>query len=90
MQKISQEIIEQVLKEIEEEVNITKIARILGRNVSTIWFKISGNRKWDVETWLRVLNVLGIMRYKNGKIIIDCKLTPGVEKKFRENYKRYF
>ena len=90
MQKLSQEIVVKALEDIEDEVNITRLARILGRNVSTVWFKVSGNRKWDVETWLTTLNAIGLMRYEKGKIIIECELPNGWEAKFRENFRRYF
>ncbi len=88
--KLSHEIIEKALASIEDEVNVTRIANLLNRNISTIWFKVSGNRKWDVENWLLLLNIIGKLRYEKGKLIIECDLPPSWEQKLRENYRRYF
>jgi hypothetical protein len=88
-QKISQHMIEYVLGSIDHDVNISELSRILGIHSSTLWFKISGKRKWDVENWLDLLCVTGNMKAEEGKIIIKSHLPKPHVERFKSIHKRY-
>ena len=88
-QKISQHMIEYALGSIPHDVNITQISRMLDINTSTLWFKVAGNRKWDVETWLDLLCALGMMKAEKGKIIIKTNIPDNHIKRFKSLYKQY-
>jgi hypothetical protein len=88
-QKISQHMVEYALGSIDHDVNITEIARLLGKNTSTLWFKVAGQRKWDVETWLELLCVTGNMKIQNGKIIINTHIPGPHVERFKKLHKQY-
>lgn len=88
-QKISQHMVEYSLGSIPHDVNITEIARILEINTSTLWFKIAGERRWDVETWLDLLCALGAMKVEKGKIIIKTDIPDNHVDRFKKLHKRY-
>ena len=88
-QKISQHMIEYALGSIPHDVNITEMSRMLEINTSTLWFKVAGNRRWDVETWLDLLCALGQMKAEKGKIIIKTHIPDNHVERFKNLYKRY-
>jgi hypothetical protein len=88
-QKISQHMVEYALGSIDHDVNITEVSRILDINTSTLWFKISGARKWDVETWLDLLCVTGNMKINKGKIVIETNVPAAHIERFKKLHKRY-
>ena len=81
--------IEYALGSIPHDVNITEISRTLDINTSTLWFKVAGERKWDVETWLDLLCALGVMKVDNGKITIKTNIPDSHVRRFKNLYKRY-
>ena len=81
--------IEYALGSIPHDVNITAISRMLEINTSTLWFKVAGNRRWDVETWLDLLSALGVMKVEDGKITIRTHIPDNHIKRFKELYKQY-
>jgi hypothetical protein len=88
-QKISQHMIEFALGSIDHDVNITQLSRMLGINTSTLWFKISGKRKWDVESWLDLLCATGNMKIEKGKIVIKTNIPEAHVERFKSIHKRY-
>ena len=88
-QKISQHMIEYALGSIPHDVNITEISRTLEMNTSTLWFKVAGSRRWDVETWLDLLCALGHMKVESGKITIKTHIPENHVERFRKLYKQY-
>jgi hypothetical protein len=88
-QKISQHIIEYTLGSVPHDVNITEISRQLGMNTSTLWFKVAGSRKWDVETWLDLLCVMGALKVEEGKITIRTHIPDSHIARFKKLYKKY-
>ncbi len=89
VQKISQHMVEFALGSISHDVNITEISRILNINTSTLWFKVSGSRKWDVETWLDLLCVTGAMKIEKGKIVIKTHIPDAHIARFKKLHKKY-
>lgn len=87
--KISQHIVEYALGSIPHDVNIAELARILELNTSTLWFKVAGNRRWDVETWLYLLCAMGVMKAEKGKITIKTHIPDNHLEKFKKIHKKY-
>ena len=81
--------IEFALGSIDHDVNITEISRIMDINTSTLWFKVSGSRKWDVESWLDILCVTGALKVERGKIVISTHIPDAHLNRFKKLHKRY-
>lgn len=74
--------IEEALNLFEADINISKLSKAIGMNISTMWFKIAGRRKWDVETWLMVLYILGMAEIEHDVIRINFHINKSRLDKF--------
>jgi len=81
--------VEYALGSIPHDVNITHLSNTLGINTSTLWFKVAGNRRWDVETWLDLLCALGYLKAEKGKLVIKTHIPENQMERFRKLYKQY-
>jgi hypothetical protein len=88
-QKISQHMVEFALGSITHDVNITEISRLLNLNTSTLWFKVAGDRRWDVETWLDLLCVTGALKADKGKIVIKSHVPDSHVERFKRLHNIY-
>jgi len=80
-------VITRIMEDTGFEINITKLAHIMKKPVPSIWNKVTHRRKWDAETWLQTLWVLGYARYvqndlTDGHINIKVPLTKHEIAKF--------
>ncbi len=58
-------IINRVMEHTGHEINVTRLSAAMKKPVPSVWNKVAHKRRWDAETWLQVLWVLGYADYSN-------------------------
>lgn len=69
-------IMNRIFEGTEHEVNIAKLSRAMRRPTPSIWNKISHKRRWDFQTFIEVLWVMGYGEYRNNRIQLKVPLEP--------------
>lgn len=69
-------IMNRLFEGMQAEVNIAKLSRAMNRPVPSIWNKIAHKRRWDAQTFLEALWVMGYAEYRNKKIQLKVPLDP--------------
>ena len=86
---LAQVIVEHCLNKLEKDLNILQLSNALKMVNSTLWFKLAGKRKWDVETWITVLYIADACRIRDGKIVIMCPLPDHVRRRMIKAKEEY-
>ena len=78
--RLPNKIITRVMESTGYEINVSKLAEKMKRPIPSVWNKVAHMRRWDVETWLETLWVLGYARYvqsdvNGGQIVIRVPLS---------------
>lgn len=77
--KIMKEAFDSFIKRKKSVVNITFMSRVTGTAKTSLWFYISGMRKWNVESWFRCLACLGMVEVLEDGIKIKTRHTEDIK-----------
>lgn len=77
-------IITRVMDKSGHEINVSRLAQQINKPVPSVWNKVSHRRRWDAETWLQTLFVLGYAKTdKQGRIVISANISNFEANKLR-------
>lgn len=55
----------------QKSVNLSKVSKILGVRVATLWTYHHGRARWTADLWLKSLILIGAAKLENDKLVID-------------------
>lgn len=55
----------------QKSVNLSKVSKILGVRVATLWTYHHGRARWTADLWLKSLILIGAAKLDNDKLVID-------------------
>ncbi len=74
-------IIKQVTKDL--DLNISALAKEIGMSHTNLYFYFTGQRKWNLESWLETLSALGRVSVSENRLKLDIPIPPDLIKHLR-------
>jgi len=88
MSKLSNKVIEKAIydyckKNRCEEINLLKLATVIGVSHSSLWFYRNEKRKWNIEIWIKTLLALGSITIEKNNLRLEIPIDKKTAKELK-------